>query len=155
MADRDPVHAGAERIDSAGEVATGNERKTVFHSTFEIALQYGVVERVDGSRGHANTHLIFSGLGIWQIVNRTTLTEVVESESAHPLLLGLVNRGSLHSSNGMVPTTISSGTARCWRRCHSRVIAEFAHLEAPSGARRRAAAPIATSALRPISFLWR
>src|SRR5438067_1316739 len=109
--------AGGERINSAGEVATGNERKTVFHSTFEIALQYDVVERVDGSRGHANTHLIFSGLGIWQIVNRTTLTEVVESESAHPLLLGLVNRGSLHSSNGMAPTTISYGTARCWTRC--------------------------------------
>src|SRR5207253_1332544 len=79
--------------------------------------EHGVVERVDGSRGHTNTHLIFSGLGIWQIVNRTTLTEVVESESAHPLLLGLMNRGCLHSSNGLVPTPISYGTARCWTRC--------------------------------------
>src|SRR6266550_6353725 len=33
----------------------------------------------------------------------------------------------------MVPTTISSGTARCWRRCHSRVCP-------PGGTKRRAPA---------------
>jgi len=37
---------------------------------------------------------LFSGLGIGQIVNRTRLTEGVDSEGTHPLLLGLVNRRS-------------------------------------------------------------
>jgi len=86
VSDVPPVDPVTERLHRPRGVHARHEREPVLHPVLQVALEDGVVERVQPGGRNPDPHLSFSWLGNADVLHRTGLSEFVDGEGLHPYL---------------------------------------------------------------------